>query len=236
MAGNQLLRVNFGATTFLQGDKGEPFKYEDFTPEQLEALRGPQGLKGDKGETGNSGVYVGTGDMPDDCNVQIDPSGDPAVVVTMKDVEEYVEEILGSVSGEGIVGPQGPQGEQGPQGPQGEKGDKGDKGDPGEGITDEAMAALKKDIQDYVDEYIGDVSGEGVVGPQGPQGEKGDPFTYEDFTEEQLAALKGEKGDKGDQGEQGPAGEITETQVTALKTELQGYINTQLGVIENGTY
>lgn len=26
------------------------------------------------------------------------------------------------------------------------------------------------------------------------KGEKGDPFTYEDFTEEQLAALKGETG------------------------------------------
>ena len=27
------------------------------------------------------------------------------------------------------------------------------------------------------------------------KGEKGDPFRYEDFTPEQLAALKGEKGD-----------------------------------------
>ena len=32
------------------------------------------------------------------------------------------------------------------------------------------------------------------------KGDKGDPFTYEDFTEEQLNALKGEKGDKGDPG------------------------------------
>lgn len=32
------------------------------------------------------------------------------------------------------------------------------------------------------------------------KGDKGDPFTYEDFTPEQLAALKGEKGDKGDDG------------------------------------
>jgi hypothetical protein len=31
-------------------------------------------------------------------------------------------------------------------------------------------------------------------------GEKGDPFTYEDFTEEQLAELKGEKGDQGQRG------------------------------------
>lgn len=32
--------------------KGEPFRYEDFTPEQLEALKGP---KGDQGEQGNIG-------------------------------------------------------------------------------------------------------------------------------------------------------------------------------------
>ena len=29
-----------------KGDKGEPFKYEDFTPEQLESLRGPKGDDG----------------------------------------------------------------------------------------------------------------------------------------------------------------------------------------------
>lgn len=53
------------------------------------------------------------------------------------------------------------------------------------------------------------------VGPQGPKGEKGDKgdaFTYDDFTVEQLAALKGEKGDtgaqgpKGDKGDTGPQG------------------------------
>ena len=47
----------------------------------------------------------------------------------------------------------------------------------------------------------------------GPKGDKGDPFTYADFTPEQLASLKGEKGDrgeqgpKGDKGDQGPQGE-----------------------------
>ena len=43
---------------------------------------------------------------------------------------------------------------------------------------------------------------------KGEKGDKGDAFTYEDFTPEQLAALKGEKGDKGDQGLQGIQGEI----------------------------
>ena len=37
-------------------------------------------------------------------------------------------------------------------------------------------------------------------------GPKGDAFTYEDFTEDQLAALKGPKGEDGAQGVQGPVG------------------------------
>ena len=40
----------------------------------------------------------------------------------------------------------------------------------------------------------------GLQGPQGEPGLKGDPFTYADFTAEQLEALKGPKGDKGEDG------------------------------------
>ena len=47
---------------------------------------------------------------------------------------------------------------------------------------------------------------ENIALTPGPKGDKGDPFTYEDFTAEQLASLKGEKGDKGDTGEQGLQG------------------------------
>ena len=36
-----------------------------------------------RGEKGNPGVYVGSGDMPEDCNVQIDPNGD---VFTLDDI------------------------------------------------------------------------------------------------------------------------------------------------------
>ncbi|OUO45494.1 collagen-like protein [Olsenella sp. An285] len=38
-----------------KGDKGDPFTYGDFTPAQLEALRGPQGLQGPPGEDGEDG-------------------------------------------------------------------------------------------------------------------------------------------------------------------------------------
>lgn len=60
-------------------------------------------------------------------------------------------------------------------------------------------------------------------GPPGPKGDKGDPFTYEDFTEEQLAALVGPTGPKGDTGPAGPQGEsftyedFTPEQLAALQ-------------------
>lgn len=71
-------------------------------------------------------------------------------------------------------------GQRGADGAPGEKGEKGDTGEQGP---------------------------QGPQGETGPQGVKGDPFTYADFTAEQLAALKGEKGDKGETGPQGPKGE-----------------------------
>lgn len=44
---------------------------------------------------------------------------------------------------------------------------------------------------------------QGLPGEQGLKGDKGDPFRYEDFTPEQLTALKGPKGDKGEDGRDG---------------------------------
>ena len=43
---------------------------------------------------------------------------------------------------------------------------------------------------------------------KGDTGPKGEPFTYNDFTPEQLEGLKGPKGDTGPQGIQGPQGPI----------------------------
>ena len=60
----------------------------------------------------------------------------------------------------GPKGDEGPQGEQGPQGAIGPKGDTGEQG-----------------LQ-------------GIAGPPGPKGDKGEPFTYQDFTNEQLANLR----------------------------------------------
>ena len=54
-----------------KGEKGDSFIYEDFTPEQLEALRGPQGIQGPEGPQGLEGPRgpkgdPGTGAVDDD--------------------------------------------------------------------------------------------------------------------------------------------------------------------------
>ena len=51
----KVIDVVIPGTQGLKGDKGDPFRYEDLTPEQLEALKGP---KGDKGEDGLSAFNI----------------------------------------------------------------------------------------------------------------------------------------------------------------------------------
>lgn len=80
---------------------------------------------------------------------------------------------------DGINGEQGLQGIQGPPGPPGKDGLKGDPGPQGE---------------------PGRNGLNGEQGIQGPPGKDGKPFTYDMFTAEQLAALKGPKGDPGPPG------------------------------------
>lgn len=53
----------------IQGEKGEQGE------QGIQGIQGIQGERGLKGDTGNSGVYVGSDEMPEDCNVQIDPNG-----------------------------------------------------------------------------------------------------------------------------------------------------------------
>lgn len=62
-----------------------------------------------------------------------------------------------------------PKGERGAKGDRGEKGDVGDTGPQGQ---------------------QGPQGPQGIQGIQGPQGVKGDPFTYNNFTESQIAELK----------------------------------------------
>ena len=144
----------------------------------------------------------------------------------------------------GPQGPAGPKGEKGDTGPAGPKGDTGDTGPQGpkgdaftfEDFTTEQLASLKGPKGDTGAQGLkgekGDTGAQGPIGPQGDtgpagpkgdkgdaglQGPKGDAFTFEDFTTEQLASLKGPKGDtgaqgpKGDTGAQGPKGDTGAT-------------------------
>ena len=147
------------------------------------------------------------------------------IVVSM--IEQGEQGLQGPA---GPKGEQGTQGERGPIGPQGETGPKGEKGDVGpagpagmngkdfkyEDFTKEQLAALKgpKGEQGTQGERgpigpqgeTGPKGEKGDVGPAGPAGMNGKDFKYEDFTKEQLAALKGPKGEQGTQGERGLQG------------------------------
>lgn len=74
-------------------------------------------------------------------------------------------------------GKDGIDGEIGPVGPMGPKGDTGEKGLQGE----QGPRGLQGEV--------------GPRGTQGPEGPKGEPFTYDDFTPEQLASLQGPPGE-----------------------------------------
>ena len=147
----------------------------------------------------------------------------------------------GEVGPQGPQGEVGPQGEQGPQGEKGEDGtsikivgvlptfedlDTVEEKNIGDCylIEENGHMVVFNGEDGFVDigAIVGPQGPQGEVGPQGeqgPQGEKGDKgeaFTYEDFTEEQLAALVGPQGEKGadgvigkdgEPGPQGPQGE-----------------------------
>lgn len=78
----------------LKGDKGDPFTYDDFTPEQLAALIGPKGDMGPQGEIGPAGPQGKVGPKGD-----IGPKGEK-----------------GDIGPRGEIGPKGEKGDIGPKG------------------------------------------------------------------------------------------------------------------------
>ena len=89
----------------LKGEKGDPFTYDDFTPEQLLALKGENGIDGksayqlavEKGFVGTEAEWVAS-----------------------------LKGETGPIGPQGIQGPKGLKGETGATGPQGIQGPKGD--------------------------------------------------------------------------------------------------------------
>lgn len=191
---------------------------ENPSPVNIKGAKGDPGEKGDKGEQGKDGIQGPQGEKgADGISVTHSWSG---AVLTINSASGSSSANLrgpkgdrGDQGAQGIQGEQGEQGIQGPRGekgPQGETGPKGDKGDQGE-VGPQGPRGQKGDPGPQGEK--GEPGEPGPMGPQGKQGNrgeqgpKGDPFTYSDFTSEQLDALKGEKGDKGNKGDQGPKGE-----------------------------
>lgn len=58
--------------------------------------------------------------------------------------------------------------------------------------------AIGKEIHvDMLDDIVERILLKDIERFRGPKGDKGNPFTFDDFTQEQLQSLKGEKGDRG---------------------------------------
>lgn len=126
------------------------------------------GLKGERGQQGETGKTGPVGPQG--------PKGDKGDKGERGDV--------------GPIGPQGEQGIQGPIGPQGPKGDAFTYND----FTPEQLKSLTGPKGEQGETGPAGPQGEtgpaGQKGEEGPQGPKGDPFTYDDFTSEEIEGLK----------------------------------------------
>lgn len=182
------------------GPQGKPFTYDDFTPEQLELLRGPQGPEGKQGVPGQdgkdgSGVNI-LGSYTSEAELSAahptGTSGDSYLInneLYIWDDENSTWKNVGTI--------------RGPQGIQGETGAIGAVFTPAVSEAGVLSWTNNGGLNNPTSINIKGPQGEtGKIGETGPQG---DPFTYDDFTPEQLEALRGPQGIQGETGEKGEA-------------------------------
>ena len=153
------------------GPKGEPFKYSDFTAEQLALLKGP---KGDKGEPGPPGTGANV-----DLSAYATKQEADNLYLKKVDIRNYLT-MLGDVRyayktelTSYLL--------------------KTDAETKYSKKTELDNYVKKSEINQYTSSV--QLTPEQIEKLKGP---KGEPFRYSDFTQEQLNALKGPKGDRGE--------------------------------------
>lgn len=100
---------------------------------------------------------------------------------------ELLDDIVEKVMKDNVDIFKGPKGDTGEQGPAGQDGKDGKNGINGiDGINGNPGPQGVQGVKGET----GPIGPQGERGPAGPKGDKGDPFTYQDFTPEQLANLK----------------------------------------------
>ena len=160
------------------GPKGEPFKYSDFTAEQLALLKGPKGDKGEPGPPG-TGANVdlsGYTTKTDADNLYLKKVDLRSYLTMLGDPKYALKTELTSY----LL--------------------KTDAETNYSKKTELDNYVKKSEINQYTSASNAQLTPEQLEKLRGPQGPKGEPFRYSDFTQEQLNALKGPKGDKGEEG------------------------------------
>jgi hypothetical protein len=78
---------------YFDGKPGKAFTYADFTPEQLDELKGPKGDKGDKGDQGARGIQGIQGEKGYTPKKGVDYFTDDEIVEILKPIRKEIEEL-----------------------------------------------------------------------------------------------------------------------------------------------
>lgn len=210
------------------GPKGEPFKYSDFTQEQLENLKGPRGEQGPPGPPGTGAnvdlsAYTTKQDAENlylkkvDIRNYLTMLGDPKYALKTE-LNDYLSktDATNNYAQKGWATQTFAY-----------------KNDLGTFIKKNEIAQYALTPGDASSRYVNKLEGQSFAqkselsdyvkkteinqytsSTQGPPGPKGEPFKFSDFTQEQLNSLKGPKGDKG---EPFKYSDFTAEQLLALK-------------------
>ena len=194
------------------GDKGDAFTYDDFTPDQLDSLKGEKGDTGEKGKDGTGVNILGSYATEAELNAA-HPTGNVGDAYLVSG-DLYVWDDTNS-EWDNVGNIQGPAGADGV----GEKGDKGDNGE--DGADGKGWTAGGYDASTGIVEFTSnDGLGFSTTDLRGANGNNGKGFTggsYDaasgvvtfasddglGFSTGDLRGADGNNGDAGDNGEDG---------------------------------